>query len=130
MLGEARAAMLLQRVARGPSALSAREALALATRGGAAVLGRADIGVLAPGMAADLAAFDLGRPAYAGAAEHDPLAALVFCAPQPAALTIVNGRIVVRDGQIVSIDEHAALARHRVFARALGAPDGPPGELR
>ena len=68
--------------------------------------------------------------AYAGAAEHDPLAALVFCAPQPAALTIVNGRIVVRDGRIVTIDERAVLARHRTFARALGAPDGPPGELR
>ncbi len=127
VLGEARAAMLLQRVAHGPSALSAREALALATRGGAAVLGRADIGVLAPGMAADLAAFDLDRPAYAGAAEHDPLAALVFCAPQPAALTIVGGRVVVRDGRLATVDEHAVLARHRAFARALGAPDAGPG---
>ena len=127
VLGEARAAMLLQRVAHGPAALSAREALALATRGGAAVLGRADIGVLAPGMAADLAAFDLDRPAYAGAAEHDPLAALVFCAPQPAALTIVGGRVVVRDGKLVTVDERAVLARHRAFARALGAPDAGPG---
>jgi cytosine/adenosine deaminase-related metal-dependent hydrolase len=78
-------------------------------------------------MAADLAAFDLDRPAYAGAAEHDPLAALVFCAPQPAALTVVGGRVVVRDGRLATIDERSVLARHRAFARALGAPGGSPG---
>jgi cytosine/adenosine deaminase-related metal-dependent hydrolase len=119
MLAEARQAMLLQRVAAGPGALSARAALRLATRGGAAVLGRADIGQLAPGMSADVVAFDLDAPAYAGAAEHDPVAALVFCAPQPAALAVINGRVVVRAGRVQTLDMPAVLARHRAFARTL-----------
>jgi 8-oxoguanine deaminase len=87
LLNEARQAMLLQRVnplptspefRGGANALSAREALEIATRGGAAVLGRDDIGGLAPGMVADFAAFRLDDIAFAGA-QHDPVAALVFC---------------------------------------------------
>lgn len=66
MLGEARQALLLQRVGFGPTALSARGALELATRGGASVLGRDDIGYLAPGMAADFVAFDLNQIGFAG----------------------------------------------------------------
>jgi cytosine/adenosine deaminase-related metal-dependent hydrolase len=103
VLGEARQAMLLQRVAHGPGAMKAREALEIATRGGARVLGRDDIGALAPGLAADLAAFDLTGPAHAGAS-HDPVAALVLCAPGPAAWTIVHGRVVVREGRLVTLD--------------------------
>ena len=88
LLAEARQALLLQRVVRGPGALTARQTLGLATRGGARVLGRDDIGSLAPGKAADLAMFDLNRLAYAGA-WHDPLAALVF---RPAAGAYGHGQ--------------------------------------
>src|SRR4051794_5103671 len=77
MLGEARQAMLLQRVGFGPDAMTARQALEMATLGGAKVLGRDDIGALAPGMSADLAMFRLDQLGYAGAL-HDPVAALVF----------------------------------------------------
>ncbi len=119
LLAETRQAMLLQRTGRGTAALSAREALAIATRGGAAVLGRDDIGQIAPGMAADLVAFDLDAPAYAGAAEHDPVAALVFCAPQTVALSVIQGRVVVRDGRLVTVDLQPLLERHRALAREL-----------
>ncbi len=118
LLAEARQALLLARVSGGPSALSAREALRLATRGGAQVLGRDDIGVIAPGMAADVVAFDLDDIAYAGAAE-DPLAALVFCAPARAALSIVGGRVVVRDGTLTTTELPALVARHNALARKL-----------
>ena len=99
LLAEARQSMLLQRVGFGPDALSARQALEMATRGGAAVLGRNDIGHLAPGMAADLVAFDLNDQGYAGA-WHDPLSALIFCTPQNVSHSILNGRIVIQDGQL------------------------------
>ncbi len=118
LLAEARQALLLQRVGGGPSALTAREALALATRGGARVLGRDDIGQLAPGMAADVVAFDLADVGFAGAG-HDPLAALVFCAPARAALAVIHGRVVIRDGQLATVDLPLLVERHRALARAL-----------
>ena len=118
LLAEARQALLLQRVGGGPSALTAREALALATRGGARVLGRDDIGQLAPGMAADIVAFDLADVGFAGAG-HDPLAALVFCAPARAALAVIHGRVVIRDGQLATVDLPVLVERHRALARAL-----------
>ena len=119
LLGEARQALLLQRVGHGAHSLSARDALRLATRGGAAVLGRDDIGRLAVGCAADLVAFDLSGPAHAGAAEHDPVAALVFCAPAPLALAVIHGRVVVRDGEILTLTLSPLLAQHRALARRL-----------
>jgi 8-oxoguanine deaminase len=109
MLNEARQALLLARVGHGPAALSARQALRLASVGGAQVLGRQDIGVLAPGMAADLAVWDMNRIEYAGA-QHDLVAALLFCAPTRTRHTMVNGRLVVRDGQLTTLD-CAALVR-------------------
>jgi cytosine/adenosine deaminase-related metal-dependent hydrolase len=118
LLAEARQALLLQRVGFGVDALTAREALELATRGGAAVLGRDDIGHLAPGMAADLVAFDLDDLGFAGSG-HDPLAALVLCAPARADLSIINGRVVVRDGHLTTIDLPPVIERHRAFAHAL-----------
>ena len=118
VLGEARQAMLLQRVRFGPAALTAREALELATRGGAQVLNRDDIGHLAPGMAADLAIFNLNHIAFAGA-RHDPAAALVFCSPVPAAYTIVNGRVVVRQGQLETLDLAHLVERHSRLAAEL-----------
>ncbi|HPM66852.1 MAG TPA: 8-oxoguanine deaminase, partial [Piscinibacter sp.] len=107
MLGEARLALLLQRVAHGPtngpSAMTAREVLEIATRGGAQVLGRDDIGVLAPGMAADIVTVKLDEIGLAGAL-HDPLAALFFCHVPRVSHSIVNGRVVVRDGQLATLD--------------------------
>ncbi len=118
LLAETRQALLLQRVGAGPAALTAREALTLATRGGARVLGRDDIGHLAPGMAADVVAFDLNDVGFAGG-EHDPLAALVFCAPARADLVLVHGRVVIREGQLTTVDLPKVLGRHRDLSRTL-----------
>jgi 8-oxoguanine deaminase len=119
LLAEARQAMLLQRVANGPDAFSATEALRLATRGGAEVLGRDDVGVLAPGMAADLIGFRLDKLGFAGAAVHDPLAALAFCQPPTVDLSIINGRIRVRNGELAGVDLPPLIARHNAIARAM-----------
>lgn len=120
MLGEVRQAMLLQRVGYGPAAMGAREALEIATLGGARVLGRDDIGALAPGMSADFVAFDMGQVAYAGAG-HDPVAALVFCTPGNVATSVINGKVVVRDGELRTVELPRVLARHRGLARELFA---------
>lgn len=118
ILSEARQAMLLQRVGFGPEAMTARDALEIATLGGARVLGRSDIGALAPGMAADLAIFDLNTIAFAGAL-HDPVAALIFGGPTSAAYTIVNGRVVVREGRITTIDLPSLIRDHNQAAMTL-----------
>ncbi len=118
LLAEARQAMLLQRVANGPSAMTAEQALEMATRGGARVLRRDDIGQLKPGAAADLAAFDLNVLELAGAL-RDPLAALVFCAPQRARWVMVDGRLRVWDGQLLGPDWAALVARHNELSGQL-----------
>ncbi len=118
LLAEARQAMLLQRVALGASALTAEEALWIGTRGGAAVLGREDIGALAPGMAADFIGVRLDRLAFAGA-QADPLAALLFCTPPAVDLSVINGRVVVEDGQLLGVDLPAIITRHNEIARQL-----------
>jgi 8-oxoguanine deaminase len=118
MLGEARQALLLQRVGFGPAALSARQALELATRGGAKVLNRKDIGHLAPGMAADIVAFDMRGLDHAGAL-HDPVAALIFAAPVRVATSLINGKIVIRDGDLQTANVGTLVARHNALARVL-----------
>ncbi len=118
MLGEARQALLLQRVGHGPAAMGAREALEIATLGGARVLGRDDIGALAPGMSADFVAFDMSGVGYAGAG-HDPVAALVFCTPTDVSTSVINGRVVVRGGHLLTADLPRVLTRHRELARTL-----------
>jgi cytosine/adenosine deaminase-related metal-dependent hydrolase len=120
MLGEARQAMLLQRVGHGPGAMTARQALELATLGGAAVLGRDDIGCLAPGMAADFAAFDMRGLSHAGGL-HDPVAALVFCTPERSSWVVINGRVVVDGGRLCTIDLPTTLERHNRLSRELVA---------
>jgi cytosine/adenosine deaminase-related metal-dependent hydrolase len=119
ILAEARMALLLQRVLGGPDALTAEESLWLATRGGAAVLGRDDIGVLAPGKAADIIALRLDTLDLAGGAVHDPLAATVFCTPQTIDFSMVNGRIVVEDGQLLTADLPTLIEQHNRCARRL-----------
>jgi cytosine/adenosine deaminase-related metal-dependent hydrolase len=130
MLGEARQAMLLARVGRalepfgcdhGAAEMTARDALALATRGGAEVLGRTDIGHLASGMCADLALFDLRTLAFAGGAVHDPVGALLLCASPQAAWTVVNGRVVVRAGQLATLELAPLVQRHNALALQLAA---------
>ncbi|UWN49428.1 8-oxoguanine deaminase [Alcanivorax sp. ALC70] len=120
LLGEARQAMLVARVRHeDPTAMSAREALWLATRGGARVLGRDDnIGRLAPGYCADLIAFDLGDIAYAGG-QIDPLASLLFSAPRRVAYSIINGRTVVDQGRLTPIELPALVEQHNRLARQL-----------
>jgi cytosine/adenosine deaminase-related metal-dependent hydrolase len=110
--------LLLQRVGFGPSAMTAREALEIATVGGARVLGRDDIGVLAAGMAADFVAFDTRGVGMAGGL-HDPVAALVFCNPGQAAYSVVNGRVVVREGRLTTLDLPSLVTRHNALARQL-----------
>jgi cytosine/adenosine deaminase-related metal-dependent hydrolase len=128
MIAEARQAMLLQRVGialepfgcdRGPAAMTARDALELATRGGARALGRDDIGQLAPGTCADLALFDLRTLGFAGGAVHDPLGALLLCASADAAFTVVDGRVVVREGRLASFELEPVVERHNALARQL-----------
>jgi cytosine/adenosine deaminase-related metal-dependent hydrolase len=118
LVAEMRQAMLLQRVRYGAGAMSARQALEIATLGGARVLNRGDIGHIAPGMAADLAIFDLNRLEFAGAL-HDPVAALALCGPVPAQHTLVGGRFVVRDGRLTTLDLPALVGRHNQLAKAL-----------
>jgi len=106
MLRELQIALLVHRVGTGVDAMPARRVLDMATRGGARVLGREDLGSLAPGKAADLAVFDLTTLAYAGAL-HDPVSALLFCGmDQRADLVMVGGNIVVRDKNLVQVDQN------------------------
>ena len=118
MLAEVRQALLLQRVASGPAAMSAREALSIATRGGARVLGRDDFGVLAPGMAADIVGFATDSLEMSGAGA-DPVAGLVLCAPQRVTTSVINGRVVVRDGELTTLDLGPHLERHNRMAGSL-----------
>jgi cytosine/adenosine deaminase-related metal-dependent hydrolase len=153
MLGEARLAMLLQRVAaaypptagygsrppeggagrlgsgpalgppgpvKGPSALTARETLEIATLGGAKVLNRDDIGALAPGMAADIVGIPLNEIGLTGA-HHDPLAALLFCHVPRVSLNVVQGRVVVRDGELTTVELPRLIERHNRLAAELAA---------
>ncbi|MCB9459474.1 MAG: 8-oxoguanine deaminase [Anaerolineaceae bacterium] len=118
LLNEARLAMLLQRVKGDPAALSAREALYIATRGGASVLGRDDIGMLAPGMAADIVAYNIDQVAFAGAL-HDPVAALTFCQSINANHVWINGRNVVRDGHLTTLDLPVLVESHNRLSQQL-----------
>jgi cytosine/adenosine deaminase-related metal-dependent hydrolase len=129
MLAEVRQAMLLSRLREGISGFSlsndpsrrlitAREALRLATRGGAAVLGRSDIGSLEPGKCADLFAINLNRLDYAGGL-HDPVSAAVFCQPVKADYTIVAGKPVIKQGQLVTVDEQKLIEKHNKAAERL-----------
>ena len=134
MVNEARQALLLARVGRamqppevrdgrtffgcdlGPAEMTARDVLGMATRGGAQVLGRSDIGHIAVGMCADLALFDLDTLGFAGGAVHDPVGALLLCASPPADYTIINGRVVVRKGQLTTLDLGPVVERHNALA--------------
>lgn len=132
LLAEARLALLLQRVApdrylsekpggRGgfagdAHAMSARQALELATRGGAAVLGREDIGRLAPGMSADFIAINLNQIGFTGSL-HDPLAAVFLCSALSVDYSIINGKMIVKDGQLTTLDLIPHIEKHNQISR-------------
>jgi cytosine/adenosine deaminase-related metal-dependent hydrolase len=123
LLGEARQAMLLARVGwpgfeSRANRMPAREALELATLGGAKVLQRDDIGSLQPGNAADLVAFRIDGLHHAGA-QSDPVAGLLTCAPQPAWLSVINGRVVVEEGRLAGVDLPALVEQHNRLARRM-----------
>lgn len=116
---EARQAMLLAKLRNGAGAGTARMALDIATRGGAACLGRAgELGVLAPGAVGDVAIWSLTGPSFAGAVA-DPVEAWLRCGPTGARDTIVRGRVVVRDGAVVSPRLDDMLVAHRRLARRM-----------
>jgi cytosine/adenosine deaminase-related metal-dependent hydrolase len=104
--------------------MTARHALHLATRGGAQVLGRTDIGQIKPGLCADLALFDLRTLGFAGGAVHDPVGSLLLCASAQAAYTVVNGRVVVRAGQLCTVDLGPLVERHNKLALQLAHSAG------
>jgi cytosine/adenosine deaminase-related metal-dependent hydrolase len=110
LLNEVKQALLVARGRGGAAALTARDALRLATRGGAAVLRRDDIGSLVPGRCADLAVWRTDGLELAGA--DDPVAGLVFSAPHRVDRLYVGGEEVVRDGRLVHADE-AEIAREQ-----------------
>jgi len=117
LVGEARQAMLLQRVANGADAMSAREALEIATLGGARVLGRGDCGALEVGKRADIAIWDMSGIENAGS--WDPVAALVLCGPQRVRDLLVEGRGVVRDFCLTTLDVGELVARQNRLAMGL-----------
>jgi cytosine/adenosine deaminase-related metal-dependent hydrolase len=129
MLAEARQAMLAARLKAGlegaslsgdqaPALMTARQALEMGTRGSAAVLRRQDIGSLEAGKCADFFAVNLNRLEYAGAL-HDPVAALLFCSPVNVDHTVVGGKFVVREGQLVTLDLPRLVEEHNQVAQEL-----------
>lgn len=129
LLGEVRQAMLISRLGaalggaslssdEAPPLMTARQALELATRGGAQVLKRGDIGSLEPGKCADFFAINLNRLDYAGAL-HDPVAAVLFCAPVNVDYSVVGGNFVVKEGQMVTLDLPKLIEEHNQAAQRL-----------
>ena len=116
IIAEARQSMLLQRVKNGADAMSAREALEIATRGGADVLNRPDCGRIAPGKRADIAIWDITGIESAGS--WDP-AALLMAGPSRVKHLLVNGRHVIDNGYITTIDLPRVIERQNTLARAL-----------
>jgi 8-oxoguanine deaminase len=128
LLAEVRTAMLVARLKEGLTGYSlsndphrtlmtAREALSLGTRGGAAVLGRKDIGSLARGQCADFCAINLHRLGFTGM--HDPVAAIVFGQPVNVDYTVVGGTFIVKEGQLVTVDERQLAEKHHKAAKRL-----------
>ncbi len=117
MLHEPRQAMLLARVGGDVQAMSARDALELATVGGAKVLGRDDIGSLEVGKAADFIGINLNRLNYAGM--HDPVAAILYGDTPRVDISVINGRVVVQDGNLLTLDLPPVVERHNKIAREM-----------
>jgi len=130
VIDEARTAVLLQRVRHGADHFSIEEGLELATVGGAAVLGRDEIGSLATGKAADFIGIDLNTLNMAGGAVHDPQAALLLCRVDRVVLSVINGRIVVREGELLTIDVDDLIVRHNQIAAEMVARHPEPERFK
>ena len=118
MWEEVRRAYLLNHLKYGTEGLNAYEILRAATRGGAEVLGRTDTGILDVGKAADIILFDISGTEYAGC--HDPLVSLVCLGNSSLTkMTIVNGRIVVKDGTLLTMDPGAIGKNARAVAEGI-----------
>jgi cytosine/adenosine deaminase-related metal-dependent hydrolase len=111
LMGDARQALLLQRVAYGAQGMSVAEAFRIATVGGARVLNRPQLGRIEPGYAADLVVFDANDISLAGAVAQDPLGALILCHPPRPKHVFVAGHAVVQEGRLARVDQ-AQLAAH------------------
>jgi len=121
LLQETRSAFLMARLREtNAAAMSAREALEIATRGGAKVLGRDDIGYLAPGMSADFISFDVDVPAFTGA-HHDLVAALIFCQPPKADYSFINGKKVIDQGQLLTVELNSLVETCNRLSMALAS---------
>ena len=118
---EARGALLLGRMRKGPQSMGARDALEIATRGSAGCLGReGELGVLATGAAGDLVCWPLEGIPFAGALS-DPVEAWLRCGPVAARHTVVAGQVVVRDGRLAAPGEEDMLRRHRAISARIQA---------
>lgn len=135
LLAEARQALMVARLRQSPDTntpapaaddrpgetlFSAEKAMRLATAGGAAALGRPELGHLEPGAAADFAMYRCDDVALAGGVVHDPLAAMVLCAPPRADQVFVGGREIVRGGRLTTVDERELAERLNHVARGFG----------
>jgi len=120
LLAEVRQGMLVSRAGGDPHAMTARDALRVATRGGAACLGWGDLGSLEAGKRADVAMFAIDGLDFAGA-EADLVAALAHCTPQRVRHLLVEGRPVVRDGRLVNADEEAITTEGRRMGRVIAS---------
>lgn len=118
LLTEARLALLVARAGRDPAGMTSQDTLEIATLGGARVLGRDDIGSIEPGKAADLVAYNLQALGFAGA-QHDPAAALVFCTPANVDYSIINGRVVVREGRLATLELEPLIEEHNRLSKQL-----------
>lgn len=116
---EARTALLQGRLRKGAAALQARDMLDMATLGGAACLGRTgELGTLIPGAVADIAVWPQQGLAFAGA-HSDPIEAWLRCGPTSAKHTIINGKVLVEDGQLQLPDIEVMLAQHQKLSKRM-----------
>ena len=128
---EARQALLLQRVKHGASIFSVPEALRLATQGGASVLGREEeVGSLEKGKAADFIGVNVNTIAMAGGAVHDPVAALLLCAIDRVELSVINGKVIVADGKLKTIDTDKLIERHNRIAKEIVSRHPEPEKFK
>jgi cytosine/adenosine deaminase-related metal-dependent hydrolase len=123
LLAEARQGMLVTRAGGDPAAMSARDALRVATRGGAALLGRDDLGSIESGKRGDIALFDVSGLGHAGA-DADPVAAVVRCSPRGVRHLFVEGRAVVRDGRLAGADQDGIAADGHGLGRRIAERAG------
>ena len=105
MIAELKAAFLMHRLIYGISSMSAEKVLSMATNGGRDVLNQQEIGSLEEGKAADMFLINTKRLGFAGGLSDSVSALVTSGDSQIADITIVNGKIVVRDGRLVTIDE-------------------------